>query len=85
MAAKRPSLIPIRDSVVADALGSPESWWSEWSNFMSGPGANERLGLVRSVATEAGALHLSHLRVLDIVIWMHHSTTPEASGGSVGP
>jgi hypothetical protein len=72
LAAKRPALVPIRDSVVHAALGSPNQWWSPWVQFMTGPDATVRLEQVRKVAVGARAQHLSLLRVLDVVIWMAH-------------
>ena len=72
LAAKRPALVPIRDSVVHVALGSPKEWWSPWVGFMTGPDATARLKQIRKVAVAARAQHLSLLRVLDVVIWMAH-------------
>ncbi len=72
MAAKRPALVPIRDSVVWSALGEPELWWAPWVEFTTGGDAEQRLAQVRSVAQLADADHLTLLRVIDVVIWMRH-------------
>lgn len=80
MAAKRPDLVPIRDTVVSAALGNPKTWWAPWREFMADDGATSRLDLVRDVAAEAGASHLSLLRVLDITIWMQHSRDTDPAG-----
>lgn len=68
LARKRPRLIPIYDSVVAKALGieSSKNTWVLWNEFMKGPGISE----FREDAHNAGAAHLSDLRIIDIVIWM---------------
>jgi hypothetical protein len=68
MARKRPRLIPIYDSVVAEALGIERSknTWTLWNEFMKGPGISD----FREDAHNAGAAHLSDLRIIDIVIWM---------------
>ena len=82
MAAKRPALVPIRDSVVWAALGNPELWWSPWVEFTTGSGAGERLDQVRQIARLADADHLTLLRVIDVVIWMRHQ---RQSSGSSAP
>lgn len=69
MAAKRPSLIPISDSVVRAALEG-QGTWSNWRAYLqSGEWKEARPG-VRAAAIEAGGADLSDLRVLDIIIWM---------------
>ena len=68
LARKRNRLIPIYDSVVSKALGLQRSDndWALWQNFMCETGIRD----FRQIANESGALHISDLRVLDIVIWM---------------
>ena len=79
LARKRSGLIPIYDSVVATALGLKRSDndWTLWQSFMSGTG----IGDFRFAANQAGALHLSDLRVLDIVIWMKEQGWKYVSAG----
>jgi hypothetical protein len=80
LARKRSGLIPIYDSVVAKALGIERSDndWRLWQNFMSENG----IGGFRYAANQAGALHLSDLRVLDIVIWMKEQGWKYVSSGA---
>jgi len=68
MARKRPRLIPIYDSVVGKALGIENSkkTWALWNEFMRDFGISD----FREDAHNAGAAHLSDLRIIDIVIWM---------------
>lgn len=82
MARKRPHLIPIYDSVVADAtcMKSSRHHWSLWYQALAphaAPDANvsatltlsQRLGVLRE---QSGLSDKSLLRILDVVIWMHH-------------
>ncbi len=74
MARKRPRLIPIYDSVVAEALGikTSNNTWKLWTSFMRDIGISE----FRDDADQVGAAHLSDLRIIDIVIWMRrHGAT----------
>lgn len=76
MAAKRPRLIPIFDSFVADALLDEKdrkrwSWWTPWHRLLAGPNGAailEHVEAIRAAVPEANGL--SDLRILDIVIWM---------------
>lgn len=72
LARKRPHLVPIYDSVVADQVGMSDSggqWQSWWDAFQGEEGRRfaERL---ESIRADSGQLHLSLLRVIDIVLWM---------------
>jgi len=77
MARKRPHLIPVYDDVVRCAVGNPPSWWS---------GLHEALqkdrGLVTSIDWVRGQADVpagvSDLRVLDVIIWMHHKDAHRA-------
>ena len=74
MARKRPRLIPIYDSVVGKELGIERSknTWELWNAFMNDCGIDD----FREDANNAGASHLSDLRIIDIVIWMRrHGAT----------
>jgi hypothetical protein len=74
MARKRPRLIPIYDSVVGKALGieNSKNTWELWNGFMRDFGISD----FREDAHNAGASHLSDLRIIDIVIWMRcHGAT----------
>lgn len=72
LARKRPHLIPIYDSVVAGATGlrSSANHWTRWHTAFHGQGGQRGLDLLREIRIESGQIHLSLLRVLDIVIWM---------------
>lgn len=72
LARKRPHLVPIYDSVVAEQAGlhgSGDQWRSWWAAFQGeeGEAFTERLEAIRA---DAGQSHLSLLRVIDIVLWM---------------
>ena len=70
LAAKRPRLIPIRDSVVEGLLQAGESWWSPMRELAR----NERL---RSLIDEASSGvvpdEVSYMRRLDVVLWCYGS------------
>lgn len=73
MARKRPHLIPIYDYVVAQAVGLDGSlhqwdWWHQAFTNKKKPVLKEQLEEIR---TSSGQHHLSLLRVLDIILWMH--------------
>jgi len=68
LARKRPNLIPVFDRRNAKLLGGGEKWWWSWWDALSRiPNDVQRL---RDLRAQAGALHLSLLRVADIVVWM---------------
>jgi hypothetical protein len=71
LARKRPSLMPIRDTVVERALGhKADPWWRPWWETLAGdPEVVSHLGDIRR---RSGAVHLSLLRVADIMLWMTH-------------
>ncbi|MFF2031113.1 DUF6308 family protein [Arthrobacter sp. NPDC058192] len=71
MARKRPALIPIFDSVVGNMTGFPDAagTWRAWHHaFSTDVAFTSRL---RSLRAAARLDHLSLLRVLDVVLWMH--------------
>jgi hypothetical protein len=70
LAAKRPRLFPIYDSVVGTALGiSDENFWDMWQQLLR-EDAELRTSVDEIRAGVPAAAHLSTLRMLDIVIWM---------------
>lgn len=75
MARKRPALVPIQDSVVMRELGASDStYWDQWWQAMhlhidGHPVVSGFARHLRGSVPEAA--HLSLLRTLDIVIWMH--------------
>lgn len=75
MARKRPALVPIQDSVVMRELGSADStYWDQWWQAMhlNIDGRPVVAGFARQLrGSVPEAAHLSLLRTLDIVIWMH--------------
>jgi hypothetical protein len=70
MAVKRPHLVPIHDSVVSAALEIPvKNSWSTWRSYMRSRPWAESKAEIRRAADDAGGVHLSDLRVVDIVVW----------------
>lgn len=75
LARKRPHLIPVYDSVVRCAYGHPPKFWT-WLQplFATNEGLlNSRLVTVRDKAGVPA--EVSPLRVLDVIVWMHHRDT----------
>jgi len=73
LAIKRPHLVPIHDSLVEAALfdKAPKNYWAPWQSWFAGAPGQELSDLARNVRDEAQVgVHLSVLRILDIVIWM---------------
>jgi hypothetical protein len=66
LAAKRPHLVPIRDSAVSDLLGHPPDWWQPWWNTMQDVEFRRTLRQLRS---EVGLQHVSLLRIVDVALW----------------
>lgn len=87
LARKRPGLIPIEDSLISStfwrkAPDRDEKWWDDVRTaaldgrlLANGTTFWKYLARLRS---EAGAEHLSTLRVLDIIGWMHARRGPTA-------
>jgi hypothetical protein len=72
LARKRPQLLPIRDTVVEDALGmaGSDDWWRPWWEALR---TEEVLvSRLRAIRQSAGTDYLSLLRVADIVIWLQN-------------
>jgi hypothetical protein len=84
LAAKRPHLVPIYDSYVADYL-SPEQhrrqwqWWGPWRDLLTGDAKPDLDNALRQLRTDVAASRaddpptpeFSDLRLVDIVIWMY--------------
>jgi hypothetical protein len=75
LAVKRPHLLPVWDSVVAEALLGPKptstNWWDLWRVRLQAPDGDELRRQVDALLKEAPqARHLSVLRTIDVVIWM---------------
>jgi hypothetical protein len=71
MARKRLGLIPIYDSVVGRLTGFPtaKGTWRAWHQaFSTDAEFTDRL---RSLREAAGLEHVTLLRILDVVLWMH--------------
>ncbi len=70
LAAKRPYLVPIRDSVVEHLLGAGKAWWAPMRELAK----DERVRtLVDHVSAEVVPDNVSYLRRLDVVLWTHGS------------
>lgn len=72
LARKRPHLVPIYDSVIADQVGIPnaDDQWKIWFEAFQGVAGKVFADHLRSIRKDSGQDHLSLLRVLDIVLWM---------------
>lgn len=68
IAAKRPRMAPIIDSVVREALGSPPSMWDAYRYAFSEP----EYRLMELVATQDRG-DMSLLRAVDVIVWMAHT------------
>lgn len=81
MAAKRPHLVPIYDSVVSAALFQGKrivtEYWQLWRDELSGTDGEALRSTVEQVRDEVGydPELFSILRVIDIVVWMQGNTT----------
>jgi hypothetical protein len=70
LAAKRPHLFPIYDTVIGAALGIGDAnYWELWQDLLR-QDAELRSVVASLQRSVAGAEHLSILRVLDITVWM---------------
>jgi Family of unknown function (DUF6308) len=73
MAAKRPNLVPIQDSLVRRGVfgdKEPADYWKHWHDLHMSAHGEALRRLAERVRAEAGVgAHLSVLRVIDIVIW----------------
>jgi len=65
LAAKRPALIPIRDSVVEDLLGAGQAWWRPMQLLAD----DERLRVLIDRVCERVPANVTYLRRLDVVLW----------------
>ncbi len=72
LARKRPHLIPIYDSVIAAQVGIPnsDSQWELWFEAFQGDSGSLLVNRLLTIREASGQVHLSLLRVLDIVLWM---------------
>ncbi|MFZ4434524.1 MAG: DUF6308 family protein [Microthrixaceae bacterium] len=76
LAAKRPHLVPIRDSRVEQLLGNPHSWWGPWQQVFND---EDFRGLLADLANGTVPERTSLLRVLDVILW---SDATRQSAGS---
>lgn len=65
IAAKRPRLAPVLDTVVCDALGPVTDRWEAFAHAL---GDEQRRELIEAVRPDG--CQLSVLRVIDVVVWM---------------
>lgn len=66
LAAKRPALVPVRDSVVEDFLGADRAWWAPYRDLVSNSEFVARVDEL-SVAVPD---RVSLLRRIDVALWM---------------
>jgi hypothetical protein len=74
LARKRPRLIPITDSIIASAVGTPGHTWPTLRLCFQDGLFRERLENLRPDGAEA----ISLLRIFDIAIWMLYSRSKAA-------
>lgn len=67
IAAKRPRLAPVLDSVVCDALGPVKDRWEAFAHVLCDE--TRRTKIERAVPA---GWEISLLRVIDVVVWMAH-------------
>lgn len=80
MARKRPRLIPITDTLVAELVGRTGNYWLQWHAALTdGSCLPDRLATIRAKARIEQ--QPSPLRILDIVLWMYARTTDPKSAG----
>lgn len=71
LAAKRPRLVPIMDSVVVNTLGISDDYWRDFRVALSS--IDDRS--VIEAATAKAPSHISLLRRIDVVLWMLNRKT----------
>ncbi|GAB2722833.1 DUF6308 family protein [Arthrobacter bambusae] len=72
LARKRPRLLPIFDTVIRDVVGrdNTRDQWRNWHALLTdGAGLPERLERIHKLSTVKQPL--THLRIMDVVLWMH--------------
>jgi hypothetical protein len=77
LAAKRPSLIPVNDSVTR-ALMNSLGTWDNWRAFLQSEFWTDLRPQLRRAGIDAGGAHLSDLRIIDIILWMTCQTESTA-------
>lgn len=78
LARKRPHLLPIRDTVVEQALHQADPWWQPWwEQLTTSPDLVTTLSQIRR---EAEVEQLSILRVADILVWMRQRGADQVEG-----
>lgn len=73
LAVKRPHLVPIYDTHVAQALyvgGYENSHWAFWQEVANSQAAERLWGAVEETRRSAGVPGVSLVRVIDVVVWM---------------
>lgn len=76
MARKRPHLVPITDSVIVTAVGTPGSTWPTLRRCFQDPEFRDDIEELRDQCPEARDASL--LRVFDVAIWMRYSNSTAA-------
>ena len=85
MAAKRPALIPVYDSVVGSALGigPDDDDWARWRAVLADENVRSEVRHVRDEVPAASGLSL--LRTMDIVVWMRERGWSTVDGADLPP
>lgn len=69
LAAKRPRLIPVRDSVVADLVGAGGEWWLPMRQLLIDPALSDVLDQLTTVLHSKKDPKATKLRLLDVLLW----------------
>lgn len=72
LARKRPHLIPIYDSVIAAQvqISNSSAQWELWFEAFQNDAGGIFVNRLHTIRETSGQVHLSILRVLDIILWM---------------
>jgi hypothetical protein len=70
LAAKRPGLVPIRDSVVERLLQAGDRWWFPMQHLAQDPRLR---ALIDDASGDSVPANVSYLRRLDVVLWSYGS------------
>lgn len=81
LAAKRPGLVPIRDSVVEKFLGAGERWWGPYRELVTLDGLADRVIELSSTVPPEATL----LRRIDVALWMAGKRSADGANRSAAP
>ena len=74
-ARKRPRLLPVHDKYVEQFVGPTRTYWEAMRQSLAADGSKLARRL-QSIGREAGATHLSVLRIFDVIAWRSGDPSP---------